>query len=198
MTKPPPPPRIPAQRALDLLSDPAFTKDLDLAYAAVRVTAAGHQAPEHLTPEQFYERYGILPVRADPGTMDRLQKPGAPHREAEAILGGRWGVLRVFPWTTDAEIRAGGKRVRRALQQAGAKEHRDQERFKATGPGGCGNVDTPTRKSPRPSGVDAVGFAARRPLWPGRGTSSRARYPRRAFSDRSEPKRKENHPEWVC
>jgi hypothetical protein len=28
--------------------------------------------------------------------------------------------------------------------------------------------------------------------------SSRARYPRRAFSDSSEPKGKENHPGWVC
>ena len=54
MAKLPPRPRIPAQKALDLLKDPAFTKDLDLAYAAVRVTSAGHQAPAHLTPQQFY------------------------------------------------------------------------------------------------------------------------------------------------
>jgi hypothetical protein len=126
----PPPPRITAQRALDLLNDPAFIEDLEAAFVAVRVSSAGHQAPEHLTPAQFYDRYGVLPVGSGTNSLFRLQKPSAPHREAVAILGGRWGLLRVFPWTTDAEIRAAGKRLRQALQQSGAKEHRDQERVK--------------------------------------------------------------------
>lgn len=124
-------PKVDAKRALELLGEPAFIADLTAIFVARRVLQAGGDPPSHLTPQQFFEKYGILPRGSDYDSVMSLNQPEDPDREAAAILGGRWGIIRVFPWTTDAEVREARKGLRQAFRRVGATEHQDQDRLRS-------------------------------------------------------------------
>lgn len=71
---------------------------------------------EKTTP--FVEKWGVPPPHAG-----ALLNPGPARAVADAIMSGRWGVLPMFAWTTDREIRTAIQRIRRVVR----KQHQDAE-----------------------------------------------------------------------
>src|SRR5207237_221197 len=66
--------------------------------------------------QPFHDRWGVWP----PQTGELL---GADPRRrlVEAIASGNWGIVRVFPRTTDREIQSRVKTIRRTI----SKQHKD-------------------------------------------------------------------------
>jgi len=107
---------------LDLLKDPKFCAE-----AARTITeAAGIAAQVSSFKEgrfqieqlgvRFIERWGVLPP-----TSGELLDPDPRRRCVEAIVSGRWGVVPIFPWTTNRQIKARVVNMRPVIR----KQHRD-------------------------------------------------------------------------
>src|SRR5206468_9910681 len=66
--------------------------------------------------QPFRDRWGVLP----PSTRELLD-PDPRRRFVEAVASGNWGVVLVFPWTTDRSTKARVKSIRGTI----SKWHRD-------------------------------------------------------------------------
>src|SRR5712664_3791905 len=114
--------RIRSVRAL--LENPAFcdeARQLIQAIAAFLATAPGDEQREAFVLEQttpFAEKWGVPPPQAG-----ALVNPTPARAVADAVMSGRWGVLPMFAWTTDREIRTAIQRIRRVV----GKQHQDAE-----------------------------------------------------------------------
>ncbi len=65
----------------------------------------------------FVQKWNALPPPPELILIDPKRRMGL------TVVSGRWGVVPVFPWTTEQEIRAAIKRIRRSV----GKIHRDSE-----------------------------------------------------------------------
>lgn len=111
------------QAVLALLNDPEFCEDARRVIAAAAALHAGASLLENDPPERVLElghafraRWGVLP----PQTAELLD-PDSRRRVVEAIASGHWGILQVLPLTTDREIQAHVKTIRRTI----SKHHKD-------------------------------------------------------------------------
>jgi hypothetical protein len=125
----PVPPRLGITAALELLTNPQFAEAVkDFHQEAAGIRAAGTQpriGQKRLSAfgERFRVSWGVLPPLAV-----LLIDPDPRRRIVEALGSGRWGLILVFPWTTDAEIQAQSKAIRKVTR----KRHRDaQEEHRA-------------------------------------------------------------------
>lgn len=117
-------PKIRIRSVLALLENPAFCDEalqLIREIAAFVATAPCDRQEatfvlEKTTP--FIEKWGVLPPHAG-----ALVNPTPARAVADAIMSGRWGVLPIFAWTTDHEIRPAVQRIRRVVR----KQHQDAE-----------------------------------------------------------------------
>jgi hypothetical protein len=118
--------KLSMQAALDRLKEPQLCEDSR--HFVVEATVLREQAPP---PEEwerrmaeliqpFVARWGVLP----PQTGELLD-PDPRRRVVEAITSGRWGLVPVFPWTKNHEIR---ERVTK-IQGVVPKQHKDALRF---------------------------------------------------------------------
>lgn len=96
--------------ALRLVDDPEFQRACDAAHAA-------HSMGQLSKPDllAFFDTWGVAPAR-----NDGLYRTAFRH-EASQLLGGRWGLLLVLPWTTEADIRAAAGQIHKVI----GKRHRD-------------------------------------------------------------------------
>jgi len=67
--------------------------------------------------EPFFKKWGVPPPPSP-----ELVRPDPRRRIVDAIASGRWSVLTIFPWTTDAEIRTSIRKARRKL----GRQHHDR------------------------------------------------------------------------
>jgi hypothetical protein len=117
-------PKMRTHSVLELLENPAFCEEalqLIQEIAAFAATAPGDRQQvafvlEKTTP--FVEKWGVPPPHAG-----ALVNPTPARAVADAIMSGRWGVLPIFAWTTDREIRTALQRIRRVVR----KQHQDAE-----------------------------------------------------------------------
>jgi hypothetical protein len=117
-------PKMRIHSVLELLENPAFCEEalqLIQEIAAFAATAPGDRQQvafvlEKTTP--FVEKWGVPPPHAG-----ALVNPTPARAVADAIMSGRWGVLPIFAWTTDREIRTALQRIRRVVR----KQHQDAE-----------------------------------------------------------------------
>ena len=73
-------------------------------------------AEEHIAP--FVRRWAVL------APIDRELVENEPSKEVIfSILTGRWGVIPVFPWTSESDIKSQAAKIRRAI----GKIHKDAE-----------------------------------------------------------------------
>jgi hypothetical protein len=61
---------------------------------------------------EFKNAWGVTPPHS------LMLNATAPRAEAEAILTGRWGLIRVFPWISEADVVRDFKRIRSAIGKA--------------------------------------------------------------------------------
>jgi hypothetical protein len=110
------------QAVIALLNDPEFAGDARRVIAegaAVRAQAPMLEGPPERVLElghAFLARWGILP----PPTGELLDADPR-RRVVEAIASGNWGIVQVFPPTTDREIHARVENIRRAIR----RRHKD-------------------------------------------------------------------------
>lgn len=113
-----------ARQLLRLLKNAEFRKEgLDILkkMAQLRATDPSTQEWEAAAEElvsPFISRWGVPPPHAG-----ALLDPDPRRPIVGTIAAGRWSVVPIFPWTTDAEIRHAVSRIRRAI----GKQHRDAE-----------------------------------------------------------------------
>src|SRR5262249_28344059 len=116
--------RLTIAATLALLRKPEFTK---AAYALLRELAAfgahnqdqaAREAFANERVQPFIAHWGVPPPQA-PDLVD----PDPRRRVVDALASGRWGIVGVFAWTTEREIQAHARKIRRAV----AKQHRDAE-----------------------------------------------------------------------
>lgn len=111
-----------ARAVLDLLKDPEFCADAQRVLqraAALRAQAPPPEEWQRRTQElvqPFLARWGVVPP-----TTSELLDADPRRRLVQAIASGRWGVVPVFPWTTDREIRGRAKKIRSMI----GKQHKD-------------------------------------------------------------------------
>jgi hypothetical protein len=106
-------PLLSVDRMKALLEDPAFKEACDQLF-----TATSGRGPTKQEIEEFFQVWGVLPPR-NIGIFNPRGRPGAG-----AILSGQWGLIPVFPWTTQGDVL--GAFVK--LQDALPREHRDAAR----------------------------------------------------------------------
>jgi hypothetical protein len=117
-------PKMRIHSVLALLENPAFCDEAGQLLQEIAAFAA--TAPcdrqqvasvlEKTTP--FVEKWGVPPPQAG-----ALVNPTPARALADAIMSGRWGVLPIFAWTTNQEIRIGLQRIRRMVR----KQHQNAE-----------------------------------------------------------------------
>jgi len=122
-------PRLSITAALKLLTNPQFAE----AVKNFHVEAAGIRTADAMTAEaqdrlialgeRFRVTWGVLP---SPAVL--LVDPDPRRRVVEAMGSGRWGLILVFSWTTDAEIQAQSKAIRKVT---GKRHHDAQEEHRA-------------------------------------------------------------------
>jgi len=66
----------------------------------------------------FIEKWGVSPPQAG-----ALVDPDPARPYAEAVMSGRWGVVPIFGWTNEQEIRTAIRNIRRIVR----KQHQDAE-----------------------------------------------------------------------
>lgn len=101
------------RQAIALLSNPAFQAAVAAFHEPVAAVAdSGEDAGQLIGAiwrekrEAFKATWGVAPP---PGTLlERDER----FNEAAALLAGRWGVIRVFPWTTERDVMAELKTIR--------------------------------------------------------------------------------------
>jgi hypothetical protein len=112
----------PIEEVLDLLRDSAFCADAgSTIMEAAEIT---RQTPDLEELQMRYEqlcqpfvaRWGVSPPKSA-----EVLDADPRRRFSDAIASGRWGLLPVFPWTTNREIRARIKTIRPAVR----KQHQD-------------------------------------------------------------------------
>jgi hypothetical protein len=111
-----------AEQVLDLLKDPEFCAE------ALRANEAAATLRERNPPQDewqrqiqallapFIARWGVVPP-----TTNELLDADPRRRLVDAIASGRWGIVPVFPWTTDQMFRTLTKKIRRVVR----KQHKD-------------------------------------------------------------------------
>ena len=122
-------PRLSMTATLKLLTDPQFAE----AVKNFHQEAAGMRTADAMTAdaedrlialgERFRVTWGVLPP---PAVL--LVDPDPRRRVVEAMGSGRWGLILVFPWTTDTEIQAQSKAIRKVV---GKRHHDAQEEHRA-------------------------------------------------------------------
>lgn len=127
-------PRIARRRpsitaALKLPTNPQFVEAVkNFHEEAAGIRAAGTKAragQERLIAlgERFRVTWGVFPP---PAIL--LVDPDPRRRIVEAMGSGRWGLILVFPWTTDADIQAQSKAIRKVTRK---RHHDAQEEHRA-------------------------------------------------------------------
>ena len=117
-------PKMRIRSVLALLENLAFCDEahqLIQKIAAFVATSPGDEQRMAFVLEQttpFVEKWGVPPPHAG-----ALVNPTPARALAAAIMSGRWGVLPIFPWTTDRETRMAVQRIRRVVR----KQHQDAE-----------------------------------------------------------------------
>jgi hypothetical protein len=71
--------------------------------------------------DPFIEKWGVPPPQAAD-----LIHPDPRRRVAAAVASGVWGLVPVFPWTKDQDVRSALSRIRRAIK----KQHNDVENIR--------------------------------------------------------------------
>src|SRR5439155_877314 len=110
------------EEVLDLLNDPEFCADVLRTFreaAAIMVapsSAEERQQQFEQLGQRFENRWGVPP----PNTSE-LVDPDPRWDPVDAMASGRWGVVPIFPWTTNQQIRATIKNLRPVIR----KEHKD-------------------------------------------------------------------------
>jgi hypothetical protein len=111
-----------ATNTLALLKNPRFRKQTLRIFSEMTKLKAMDPAPgewegraqQLLMP--FVAEWGVPPPHAAV-VLDQ-----DPRRHTvEAIASGRWGLVAIFSWTTDSDVRRGAKRIRQAI----GKQHQD-------------------------------------------------------------------------
>src|SRR5437879_1820974 len=112
------------EEVLDLLKDPEFCADAGRIIA--EVAAIAEQAPNAQDGQPrvgqlgqafaFLERWGVPPP-----TSGELVNPDPRRRFVDAIASGRWGVVPIFPWTTNQQIKTSIKKIHPVIR----KQHKD-------------------------------------------------------------------------
>ena len=118
-------PKISIHSVLALLEDPAFC---DEALRLIQEIAAFVASPSHTAKQRnafvtkqtvpFVEKWSVPPPQAA-----ALVNPTPARAVADAIMSGRWGVLPIFAWTTEREIRTALQHIRQVVR----KQHQDAE-----------------------------------------------------------------------
>jgi hypothetical protein len=114
--------KLSPQAVLSLLDDPAFCDDARRVLARAPMLREQGMNREDFDKrmlalaQPFRDRWGVLP----PSTRELLD-PDPRRRFVEAVASGNWGVVLVFPWTTDRGIQASVKSIRGTI----SKWHRD-------------------------------------------------------------------------
>ena len=110
------------EEVLDLLNDPEFCADVLRTFreaAAIMVapsSAEERQQQFEQLGQRFENRWGVPP----PNTSE-LVDPDPRRRFSDAIASGHWGLVLVFPWTTNDQIRVTIKKIRSVIR----KQHQD-------------------------------------------------------------------------
>jgi hypothetical protein len=122
-------PRLGITAALKLLTNPKFAEAVKIFHEE----AAGIRAPGtkprtgqkrlRALGERFRVTWGVLPP---PAVL--LIDPDPRRRIVEALGSGRWGLILVFPWTTDTEIQTQSKAIRKVTRK---RHHDTQEEHRA-------------------------------------------------------------------
>jgi hypothetical protein len=125
----PAPRRLSITAALKLPTNPQFAE----AVKNFHEEAAGIRTANTMTAEardrlialgeQFRVTWGVLPP---PAVL--LVDPAPRRRVVEAMGSGRWGLILVFRWTTDADIQAQSKAIRKIV---GKRHHDAQDEHRA-------------------------------------------------------------------
>jgi len=118
-------PKMSIHSVLALLEDPAFC---DEALHLIQGIAAFVASPPHTAKQRkafvtnqtvpFVKKWGVPPPQAA-----ALVNATSARAVADAIMSGRWGVLPIFAWTTEQEIRTALQRIRLVVR----KQHQDAE-----------------------------------------------------------------------
>src|SRR5262249_46752162 len=66
--------------------------------------------------QKFEDRWGVPPT-----TTGELLDPDPRWRFLDAIASGRWGMVPIFPWTTNRQIKARIEKIRSVIR----KQHQD-------------------------------------------------------------------------
>jgi hypothetical protein len=117
-------PKMRIRSVLALLENPAFCDEaLQLIRAIAAFVAASPCDRQEVTfvlekTAPFIEKWGVLPPHAG-----ALVNPTPARAVADAVMSSRWGVLPIFAWTTEREIRPALHRIRRVVR----KQHQDAE-----------------------------------------------------------------------
>ena len=114
--------KLSPEAVIAMLDDPDFCDEARAVIAEAKVLyvqAASYEEFEkqvRARAQPFRDRWGVWP----PQTGELLD-PDPRRRVVEAIGSGDWGIVPVFPWTTDREIQARVKKIRVVI----SKRHKD-------------------------------------------------------------------------
>ena len=118
--------KLSPEAVIAMLDDPDFCDESRSVIAEAKVLyeqATSYEEFEkqvRARAQPFRDRWGVWP----PQTGELLD-PDPRRRVVEAIASGNWGIVLVFPWTTDREIYACIKKIRSTI----SKWHKDSLNF---------------------------------------------------------------------
>src|SRR5262245_36604775 len=109
------------EEVIGLLKNPAFCADAtrtiaEAAEIAAQVSSEEWEPRVKELGRMFVERWSVPPP-----TTGELLNPDPRRRFVDAIASGRWGVVPVFSWTTNPQIKALIKKIRSVIR----KQHQD-------------------------------------------------------------------------
>ena len=110
--------RISAKQAIVLLDNPQFAAAVEVCRHAFGWSDRGDAAEARQSAEdrhklkhkRFFEKWGVV-VPED----GALVHTDSRRSEAWALLAGRLGLVRVFPWTTETQVVTSFKQIRRLI-----------------------------------------------------------------------------------
>ena len=118
--------KLSPEAVIAMLDDPDFCDEARSVIAEAKVlyeqATSSDESKEKIIAraQSFRGRWGVWP----PQTGELLD-PDPGRRVGEAIASGNWGIVLVFPWTTDREIYACIKKIRSTI----SKWHKDSLNF---------------------------------------------------------------------
>ena len=118
--------KLSPEAVIAMLDDPDFCDESRSVIAEAKVlyeqATSSDESKEKIIAraQSFRGRWGVWP----PQTGELLD-PDPRRRVVEAIASGNWGIVLVFPWTTDREIYACIKKIRSTI----SKWHKDSLNF---------------------------------------------------------------------